>query len=127
VARPRGLGLGVALLGLGLCGGAQAQGTGQFDGQYVGALTLQQVVGGDCTQPPPGALYPLRISGGRVHFLYTPRFNTMLKGRVHADGSFTAFKRLRKGAIRMTGRIAEGSVTAELRSPSCGYTFKTQD
>ena len=119
--------LGSSLLLLGALGSvARAQGTDRFDGEYVGKLSLTSVVSGDCTRPPAGALYPLRIAQGTVQFQYLPRFDTTLVGRVRADGSFEASSRLKKGVVEMTGRIDGGSVVAHLRSPSCTYSFKTQ-
>src|SRR6266487_2789606 len=75
MARCWGLGL---LLGAGLGGAAWAQGPAMFDGQYVGELSLTRTVGGDCTAPPLGSLYPLTISRGEVRFAYVPRFATTL-------------------------------------------------
>ena len=118
--------LGLALmLGAAIAGTAPARGSTQFDGHYVGRLTLDKVVSGDCTRPPPGALYPLTVAGGRIEFKYVPRFDTILRGTVAADGTFQASRRLREGVVRMTGRIEANTVTATIRSPSCEYTFKT--
>ena len=107
-------------------GAASAQGLTAFDGQYVGELTLAKVVDGDCTRPPLGALYPMTISGGEVRFAYAPRFNTLLIGRIEKDGKFTASFRLRRGVIRMTGRIEGNNVTAYIVSPSCNYRFQSK-
>jgi hypothetical protein len=120
------LGLGV-LVGTGLGGVARAQGAARFDGQYMGELSLTKVIDGDCTEPPLGALYPLRISRGDVRFLYTPRFNTTLSGKVGENGVFKASARLRKGVAQMTGRIQGSSVTAQIVTPSCNYTFQTKN
>jgi hypothetical protein len=122
----RRLGGGLIVL-VALAQGALAQGPTRFDGQYVGRLSLDKVVSGDCTRPPPGALYPLTVSGGRVEFKYVPRFDTILRGSVAADGTFEASRRLRDGSVSMEGRIAAGTVTATIRSPSCRYTFQTGD
>ena len=119
-----GLGL---LVGAGLGSAAFAQGTANFDGQYVGELTLTKVVAGDCTQPPLGALYPLTISRGEVRFAYLPRFGTTLSGRVGENGNIKASARLPKGSVQMTGRIQGNNVTASIVSPSCNYTFKTKN
>lgn len=123
--------LGLALLlGTGLGSVAWAQGSARFDGQYTGELTLTRVINeaiNDCTQPPPGALYPLTISRGEVRFKYVPRFNTTLSGRVGEDGNFKASARLRKGVVQMTGRIQGNNVTAHIVSPSCNYTFQTKN
>jgi len=120
------LGLGAAL-GAGFASVAWAQGTAQFDGQYMGELTLKSVISGDCTQPPLGSLYPLTISQGEVRFVYVPRFNTTLSGKVAANGVFKASARLRRGLVQMTGRIAGTTITAEIASPSCKYTFYTKN
>jgi hypothetical protein len=120
------LGLGL-LLGTGLGGVAWAQGAARFDGQYTGELTLTKTLRGDCTPPPPGALYPLTISGGEVRFAYVPRFATTLSGRVGDNGTFQAAARLRKGFAQMTGRIQGNNVTAAIVSPSCNYTFQTKN
>jgi hypothetical protein len=104
---------------------ALAEGASRFDGQYVGKLTLDKVISGDCTRPPPGALYPLTVAGGRVEFNYVPRFDTILRGYVGEDGTFRASYRLRDGIVSMTGRIAANTVTATILSPSCRYTFET--
>src|ERR1700739_1263697 len=69
----RSLGLGL-LLGTGLASVAWAQGSAKFDGQYRGELILTKEIKENCTQPPPGALYPFRISRGEVRFVYDPRF-----------------------------------------------------
>ena len=122
----RWLGLGL-LLGSGLASVAWAQGSARFDGQYTGELTLTQVIDGDCTQPPLGSLYPLTISGGEVRFVYLPRFNTTLRGKVSDNGSFKASARLRRGLIQMTGRIQGNNLTADIASPSCNYTFQTKN
>jgi hypothetical protein len=108
-----------------LGGDAWAQSATRFDGQYVGKLTLMKILSGDCTEPPPGALYPLAVSGGRVQFNYLPRFDTILRGYVAPDGTFTASRRLQKGTIDMTGRIEGIDVKATIRSPSCIYRFRT--
>jgi hypothetical protein len=113
--------------GAGLGGLAWAQGPARFDGQYVGELTLTGVVNGDCTQPPPGSLYPVQIAGGEVRFSYVPRFATTLTGRVGADGSFKAAARLKNGLVQMTGRVQGKSLTASIVSPSCNYTFQTKN
>ena len=119
-------------LGMGLVFGtvvgiAWAQGSAKFDGQYRGELTLTKGIKGDCTQPPPGALYPLTISRGEVRFVYVPRFDTTLRGRVGEDGIFKASARARKGFVQMTGRIQGNNITAHIVSPSCNYTFLTKD
>lgn len=124
--RPAWPGL-VLLLGTGLGGAAWAQAPTAFDGQYVGELVLTKVISGDCTEPPPGALYSLTISNGEVRFAYVPRFNTTLIGKVDAKGAFNASARARKGVVRMTGRIKGGKVTSNIVSPSCNYTFQTKN
>ncbi len=121
----RWLGLGL-LLGTGLASAAWAQGAAGFDGQYIGELTLTKVIN-DCTPPPLGALYPLTISGGVVRFAYVPRFDTTLRGKVGEDGVFKASARLRRGSVRMTGRIRGNNLTAHIVSPSCNYTFQTKN
>ena len=122
----RRLGLGL-LLGGGVAGAAWARGPAQFDGQYTGELVLVHEKKGDCTQPPSGALYPLTISRGEVRFSYVPRFATTLSGRIAPDGVFRASARAKKGVVQMTGRIEGNSVTAEIASPSCIYTFQTRN
>jgi hypothetical protein len=120
--------LGFALLlGSGLESVAWAQSSAKFDGQYRGELTLTKVIKGDCTQPPLGALYPLTISKGEVRFVYVPRFDTTLRGRVGEDGTIKAASRARKGYVQMTGRIQGNNITATIVSPSCSYTFQTKD
>jgi hypothetical protein len=119
-----GLGL---LLGAMLANMAWAQGFTQFDGQYVGQLSLTKVINGDCTPPPLGSLYPLTISGGQVEFKYDPRFDTILRGHVNADGTFIAARLLRKGQIRMIGYIQGNNITAYIESPSCKYAFETKE
>ena len=121
----RSLGLGL-LLGTGLGSVAWAQGSAKFDGQYMGELTLTKEMSGDCTAPPLGALYPLTVSRGEVRFKYVPRFNTSLDGKVDQNGMFKASARLRSGVVQMTGHIQGNSLTAEIVSPSCRYTFKTK-
>jgi hypothetical protein len=113
------------LLAVALAGAAGAQEPSRFDGRYVGKLTLDKVLSGDCTRPPLGALYPLTVAGGRVEFKYVPRFDTILRGTVGANGSFTAAQRLRNGIVRMTGQIEAKRIAATIRSPSCIYSFKT--
>jgi hypothetical protein len=122
----RGLGLGL-VLGAGLGSTAWAQGSAGFDGQYMGELTLTKVIDGDCTEPPLGSLYPLSISGGEVRFAYLPRFNTTLRGWVDKKGVFQASFRLRRGNIKMTGRIHGNSLAATIVSPSCHYIFHTRN
>jgi hypothetical protein len=115
------------LLGTGVGSIAWAQSSVNFDGQYMGELTLTKVINGDCTQPPLGALYPLTISRGAVRFVYRPRFGTTLSGRVDENGIFKASARLRTGFVNMTGRIQGNSVSAVIVSPSCNYTFQTKN
>jgi len=119
------LGLGL-LLGTGLGSLAWAQGSAKFDGQYMGELTLTKVIEGDCTQPPLGALYPLRIFRGEVRFVYVPRFDTTLSGWIGENGIFKASARARKGFVQMTGHIEGNNLTAHIVSPSCNYTFQTK-
>jgi len=119
-----GLGL---VLGIGLASVAWAQGSIKFDGQYRGELTLTKEIKENCTQPPLGALYPLRISRGEVQFVYVPRFDTTLRGWVNENGVFKAYARLKHGSVQMTGRIRGNNITAYLVSPSCHYTFQTKD
>lgn len=107
--------------------GAGQRGTAAFDGQYTGELRLLQVIQGDCTTPPLGAVYPLSVSGGQVRFAYVPRFATVLTGGVAADGSFRAAARTRHGAVEMTGQIRGNRVRAQIVSPSCRYAFETRD
>ena len=122
----RSLGLGL-LLGAGLGSVAWAQSSAKFDGQYRGELTLTKEIKENCTQPPLGALYPLRISRGEVRFVYVPRFDTTLRGRVDENGIFNASARIRHGSVQMTGRIQGNNITAHIVSPSCNYTFQTKD
>jgi len=122
----RWLGLGL-VLAAGFGGVAWAQGLAQFDGHYMGELTLTSVISGDCTQPPLGSLYPLSISRGEVRFAYLPRFDTTLSGRVSPNGMFKASARLHRGVVQMTGRTDGYHLTAEIVSPSCNYTFQTKN
>jgi len=122
---PTRLGLAL-LLAAGLTSPASAQGTGQFDGQYVGELTLTRIIKGDCTTPPLGAEYPLTIAGGRVLFKYVPRFDTTLTGSVDAKGNFKATAQLHHGVATMTGHIDGIHATATIVSPSCKYAFETK-
>jgi hypothetical protein len=121
----RRLGPGL-LLGTALANLAWAQASTMFDGHYMGKLTLTKVVSGDCTEPPPGALYPLTISRGQVEFKYVPRFDTILRGMVDNNGKFNASQRVRSGVVSMAGRIQGNAVTAYITSPSCRYAFTTQ-
>jgi hypothetical protein len=122
----RRFGLGL-LFGAGLGTAVWAQGAAQFDGQYVGRLTLSKVISGDCTQPPLGALYPLTVSGGQVLFKYVPRFDTTLRGKVGENGVFDASARVHSGLVRMTGHIQGNNLTADILSPSCNYRFSTKN
>ena len=115
------------LLGTGLGSAALAQGSAKFDGQYRGELTLTKEIKENCTQPPLGALYPLRISRGEVRFIYVPRFDTTLRGTVDENGIFKASARVRRGSVQMTGRIQGNNLTAYIVSPSCNYTFQTKN
>lgn len=115
------------LLTIGLVSVAWAQGSSRFDGQYSGELTLTKEIEGNCTQPPLGALYPLRISRGEVRFDYVPRFDTRLSGRIDQNGTFKASARIRKGVVEMTGRVQGNHITAYIVSPSCNYTFESKD
>jgi hypothetical protein len=120
--------LGLALLlGAGLANVAWAQGSSRFDGQYVGQLTLTGIINGDCTEPPVGALYPLTISRGQVHFKYVMRFDTTLTGTVDQNGNFKASRQLRRGAVNMTGHIDGNNLSAAIVSPSCKYSFQTKN
>ncbi len=123
MARPLRLGL---LLLTGLAGAASAQAPSNFDGQYVGELTLSRVRRGDCTTPPLGAAYPLTIARGEVSFAYQPLFATTLRGRIAANGAFKATARVRHGVVQMTGHIQGNEITADLVSPSCVYIFSTK-
>jgi hypothetical protein len=125
----RALGVGL-MLAAGLAGNALAQVTTRYDGDYVGELVLTngtKTSSGNCTEPPLGALYPLKISGGVVRFVYMPRFDTRLVGRIADNGNFTASARIKHGSIQMTGRIAGNKLTASIVSPSCNYTFQTKN
>ena len=116
----------ILLFGVGLAGAVWAQGIDRFDGSYVGELTLQGVVSGDCTEPPLGAVYPLIVSQGRVSFAYLPRFATTLAGPVDKAGAFKATARTKTGLVQMTGRISGLKVVATIQSPSCRYSFQTR-
>ena len=115
------------LLCTALTSAAWAQGSARFDGQYRGELTLTKEIKENCTRPPLGALYPLRISRGQVQFIYVPRFDTTLRGQVDDNGIFKASARTRHGSVQMTGRIRGNNITARIISPSCNYTFQTKD
>jgi hypothetical protein len=123
---PRWLGL-CLVLGMTLANAAWAEGSGRFDGQYMGELTLARTISGDCTPPPLGSLYPLTISRGEVRFTYVPRFNTTLSGKISENGMFKASARLRKGSVQMTGRTDGYHLNADIVSPSCSYTFRTKN
>ena len=123
--RPLALG---CLLALGIAGMARAQGASQFDGHYVGELTLKGIINGDCTTPPVGAEYPLMIAGGQVHFKYVPRFDTELTGRIDPNGSFKAIGKTKTGVVTMTGHVSGyRNLTASIVSPSCEYVFQTKN
>ena len=122
---PKRLGLGLVLAAA-LAGAAWAQGAGKFDGEYVGELTLNGIINGDCTKPPLGSAYPLSISGGVVRFKYLPRFDTILTGPVDQNGGFKASARTKSGMINMVGRVQGGNVTAKIQSPSCMYSFRSR-
>ena len=116
------------VFGVGLISAASAQGQTKFDGQYVGELTLTGIINGDCTKPPVGAEYPLRISGGQVSFKYVPRFDTILRGRVDPNGSFKAGGKTKHGFVTMTGKISGyRNLTADIVSPSCQYRFQSKN
>jgi len=119
--------LGLALLiGAGLGSVASAQGSAKFDGQYMGELALTGIINGDCTEPPLGSLYPLTISRGEVRFAYLPRFGTTLSGKIGPNGVFKASSRVPQGIIQMTGRVQGNSISADIVSPSCRYSFRTK-
>ena len=116
--------LGVAMLGsIAGARSAAAQGASGFDGDYTGTLTLVEVISGNCTPAPPGAIYPLTVSGGQVSFAYDPRFATVLTGSVAPDGTFRASAPTSLGPIEMTGQIKGNQVNAQIVSPSCLYNF----
>ena len=116
-----------AALAIGLGAVAWAQGSARYDGQYMGELTLAKTVGGDCTEPPLGSLYPLTVSRGEVRFSYVPRFGTTLSGTVDDKGNLRASVQLKSGTIQMTGRIQGSQLTASIASPSCNYRFQTKN
>jgi hypothetical protein len=108
-----------------LGGVAWAQAGSGFDGDYVGQMTLTGIVNGDCTTPPTGSAYPLKIAGGVVHFKYVPRFDTVLVGKVDDKGDFKASGHTKTGMINMVGHVTPaGSLTAKIQSPSCLYSLE---
>ena len=109
-----------------LSGAAAAQGVTNFDGQYVGQLTLTRIIRGDCSTPPLGAVYPLTIADGVVRFAYVPRFATTLTGTIDRSGAFKASARVKAGVVSMTGRVSGGGVNATITSPSCAYAFEAR-
>ena len=120
--------LGVSMLGsIAGARSAAAQGASGFDGEYTGTLTLVEVISGNCTPAPSGAVYPLSVSGGQVSFAYDPRFDTVLTGSVAPDGTFQASAPTSLGPIKMTGQIKGNQVTAQIVSPSCLYNFGPAD
>ena len=121
----RSLGLGFGLT-VACVSPAVAQGASHYDGQYVGTLVLDKTIRGDCDEPPPGAQFPLSVSGGAVKFNYLPRFSTTLVGTVDAAGNFVALAAIKSGTVQMTGRIVGQRVTAQVLSPSCSYSFVTE-
>ena len=121
---PRRLELAL-LFAAGLATVAWGQAVADFDGEYVGELTLRSTISGDCTQPPLAAVYPLIVSKGQVRFSYVPHFATTLTGQVDKDGRFEASARLKHGIAKMIGEIRGRRVTASIISPSCNYTFQT--
>jgi hypothetical protein len=130
--RRRVLGL-ILVIWFGGAGGAWAQqgNAAVFDGTYMGELTLTRVVKGDCAPPAVGALFPLTVERGRVRFKYLPRFDTELTGSVRPNGAFVASARIKRGGageiVHMAGRIANGTVNARIKSPSCRYSFRAED
>ena len=120
--------LGVVMLGsIAGARSAAAQGASGFDGEYTGTLTLVEVISGNCTPAPPGAVYPLSVSGGQISFAYDPRFDTVLTGNVAPDGTFQASAPTSLGPIKMTGQINGNQVNAQIVSPSCLYNFAPAD
>ena len=107
-------------------GAAWAQGSARFDGQYVGELALTKEISGDCTRPPVGAVYPLIISGGRIRFVYRPRFGTTLTGSIDDNGNLAASTRVSKGIVHMRGKVQGNTLSATITSPSCNYDFKAR-
>jgi hypothetical protein len=122
----RSLGFGLVLAAACVALAAAQGGSARYDGQYIGTLTLDKIIQGDCEPPPPGAQYPLTISAGTVRFAYLPHFSTTLIGTIDAAGNFQASTQIKHGTVRMKGNIQARNVTAQLLSPSCSYTFKTQ-
>ena len=120
--RPLILGL---VLTAGLCSAVSAQAVTNFDGQYVGQLTLTRIISGDCATPPLGATYQLTIANGVVRFAYVPRFATTLTGTIDRRGAFKAVARAHAGVVQMIGRVDRGDITATVTSPSCAYSFQT--
>ena len=120
--------LGVVMLGsIAGARSAAAQGASGFDGEYTGTLTLVEIISGNCTRAPPGAVYPLSVSGGQISFAYDPRFDTVLTGNVAPDGTFQASAPTSLGPIKMTGQIKGNQVNAQIVSPSCLYNFAPAD
>ena len=111
---PKRLGLAFVLAAA-LAQAAWAQGAGQFDGEYVGELTLSGIINGDCTTPPLGSAYPLSILGGVVSFKYLPRFDTILTGHVDRNGGFKASSRTKSGDDQH-GRARSRAATSPRRS-----------
>src|SRR5260370_232472 len=105
---------------------ARVQGLANVGGQGMGELTLTKVIK-DCIRAPLGGVYPLTISGGEVRFVYVPRFDTTLRGKVGENGIFKASARLRRGFVQMTGHIRGNNRTSYIVSPSCNYTFQTRN
>jgi hypothetical protein len=116
--------LGVWVVSAALLNAGAARGAGPFDGQYTGELTLKGIIGGDCTRPPLGAVYPLTIANGQVRFKYVPRFDTTLIGTIDATGNFKASRVLRRGEVKMVGRVQGTELSATITSPSCIYGFQ---
>ena len=105
--------------------GAAAQGT--FDGVYRGTVTTTRGTPPACRADGP---FTLKVESGKLEVAYRIRNPIILRAEVGRDGGFEARTDYSAGprplAARLTGRIANGELKAEMWGDACTYALSLQ-
>jgi hypothetical protein len=98
-----------------------------FDGTYVGGVTnVQDLMGSRSACGEGGFLRSITIRAGSFSLVFNAAHFETIQGTVGSDGTVSGYTNSSGGGVRLSGRILGASITGDISSAGCKYSFQLQ-
>jgi hypothetical protein len=95
-----------------------------FDGTYTGGVTNVEQIIRNSACGGGGFMKSITVKSGSFALVYNAAHFETIQGTISPDGTVSGYTTSSGGGVRLTAKLQGGSMTGDVTSATCKYSFQ---